>query len=58
MKQWNKTEINSAKIKVSIQHKMGNINVESKNLIIRPKEMDPEDFDQLLEIFVTYGKPK
>lgn len=58
MKQWTETEAKTVKIKVSIQHKMGNVNVESKSLVIRPKEMDPEDYNILLELFTTYGKSK
>lgn len=58
MKHWTKQELKSAKVSFKIVHKMGRINIESKEMKIKLYEMEEIDFNKLLEIFEKYGKTK
>lgn len=58
MQHWNKKELTSAKIIVRVEHKMGQTGVQSKDLILRPKDMELKDYETLLMIFESYGKSR
>lgn len=58
MKKWTETEIKKAKIRVRMEYKMGALPISTKELILRPYKMDDGDFELLINLIETYGKPK
>lgn len=58
MIKWTETEIKKAKIRVRMEYKMGTIPVSTKEVILRPSRMDDGDFELLINLLETYGKPK
>ena len=58
MKKWTETEIKKAKIRVRMEYKMGNIPLSTNEVILRPSRMDDGDFELLINLLETYGKPK
>lgn len=58
MIKWTQTEIKKAKIRVRMEYKMGTIPISTKEVILRPSRMDDGDFELLINLIETYGKPK
>jgi hypothetical protein len=58
MKHWTIAELKSAKITVRIDYKMGKVKMSSKNLILRPTQMNDDDFEILFTVLQEYGKER
>lgn len=58
MKQWTKNEVQTAKLVVRVEHKMGKAKVVTEDLVLRPSRMSPEDLEKLIGIFQMYGKSR
>lgn len=56
MKHWTLAEIKSAKIIVKIEYKMGKIPMKTKELVIKPIQMDEGDLELFLAIIQEHSK--
>lgn len=56
MKHWTLAEIKSAKIKLKIEYQMGKVKMQTKELVIRPYQMDEGDLELFLAIIQEHSK--